>query len=37
MPELENPQTKLTDQISPILAGYLTPKDLGQALGLFLH
>lgn len=34
MPELENPKTKPTDRISPILAGYLTPKDLAQALGV---
>lgn len=34
MPELENPDAKQTDQISSILAGYLTPKDLAQALGV---
>ena len=34
MPELENPETKPTDQISSILAGYLTPKNLAQALGV---
>ena len=34
MPELENPETKPTDQISSILAGYLTQKDLAQALGV---
>jgi predicted DNA-binding transcriptional regulator AlpA len=34
MPELENPDAKQTDQISAILAGYLTPKDLAQALGV---
>ena len=34
MPELENPEAKQTDQISSILAGYLTSKDLAQALGV---
>src|ERR1700730_15593207 len=34
MPELENSEAKLTDQIPEILAGYLTPKDLAQALGV---
>jgi predicted DNA-binding transcriptional regulator AlpA len=34
MPELENPETKPTDQISSILAGYLTPKELANALGV---
>ena len=34
MPELQSPEAKQTDQISSILAGYLTPKDLAQALGV---
>ena len=34
MPELENPEGKQTDQLSSILAGYLTPKNLAQALGV---
>ena len=34
MPELESPEAKQTDQISSILAGYLTPKNLAQALGV---
>ncbi len=34
MPELENPEAKQSDQASAILAGYLTPKDLAQALGV---
>jgi len=34
MPELENPAANPTNQISSILAGYLTPKNLAQALGV---
>ena len=34
MPELENPEAKHTDQISTLLGGYLTPKDLALALGV---
>ena len=34
MPELENPEAKQSDQVSSILAGYLKPKDLAQALGV---
>lgn len=32
MPELENLETKQTDQASAILAGYLNPKELARAL-----
>jgi FixJ family two-component response regulator len=32
MPELENLETKQTDQASAILAGYLNPKELAKAL-----
>jgi hypothetical protein len=34
MPELENPERKQTDEASAILAGYLTPKESAQALGV---
>jgi predicted DNA-binding transcriptional regulator AlpA len=34
MPELKNPEAKQTDRIPSILAGYLTPKNLAQALGV---
>ncbi len=34
MPELENPEAKQCDPASAILVGYLTPKDLAQALGV---
>ncbi len=34
MPELENPERKQTDEAPAILAGYLTPKELAQALGV---
>jgi predicted DNA-binding transcriptional regulator AlpA len=34
MPELENPEAKRSDPALSILAGYLTPKDLAQALGV---
>jgi hypothetical protein len=33
MPELQNPEEG-TDQVSSILAGYMTPKNLAQALGV---
>jgi hypothetical protein len=34
LPELENPERKQTDEASAILAGYLAPKELAQALGV---
>lgn len=34
MPELKNPEAKQTDHIPSILAGYLTPTNLAQALGV---
>ena len=34
MPELQNSETKESDRISSILAGFLTPKELAQALGV---
>jgi predicted DNA-binding transcriptional regulator AlpA len=34
MPELQRPEANPTDRISSILAGYVTPKELAQALGV---
>lgn len=35
MPELEDSETKQTDEASAILAGYLKPKDLAKGSGRF--
>jgi predicted DNA-binding transcriptional regulator AlpA len=34
MPEIQSSQSQEPDQLSSILAGYLTPKNLAQALGV---
>jgi len=34
MPEIQNSGSKEADRLSAILAGYLTPKNLAQALGV---
>jgi len=34
MPEIQNPESQEADRLSSILAGYLTPKNLAQALGV---
>ena len=34
MPEIQSSESQETDQLSSILAGYLTQKDLAQALGV---
>ena len=34
MPEIQSSESQEADRLSSILAGYLTPKDLAQALGV---
>ncbi len=34
MPELQSPESQESDRLLSILAGYLTPKELAQALGV---
>jgi transcriptional regulator with XRE-family HTH domain len=34
MPEIQSSESQEADWLSSILAGYLTPKDLAQALGV---
>ena len=34
MPEIQSSESQETDRLSSILAGYLKPKDLAQALGV---